>query len=316
MFIRNNIDPNHSLDEWLLAAGLDWKAESSPVIYKAGETAQVSKSHQVLFRSDKPNTVLGIHSQQYKPVQPRDIMSFADKFCQETGVTLHSAGTLQEGKKIWLAADTGGRVSFGGGDEIQNHLFFGTSFDGTTSTPIGPSAYRPVCRNTLMALMSSASMLRISHRSEVNWDRVRIWLKNEKVEFDHFGGLLQALHSIQVTPDQAVAFAKQVAAPSWDGKGKAPRALEKLVTTIANGQGQREAGSNAFGLIQGVSRFVDHDKQARSNDNRMNSAMFGTGGAMKTNAMDILIRDCVRSWGHESELQPVLADTKWEKMAA
>jgi len=316
MFVKNNIDPNHSLDEWLHAAGLDWKAESSTVIYKAGETAQVSTGHQVLFRSDKPSKVLGIHTDKYRPVQPREIMSFADKFCQETGVTLHSAGTLQEGKKIWLAADTGGRVSFGGGDEIQNHLFFGTSFDGTTSTPIGPASYRPTCANVLMALMSSASMLRISHRSEVNWDRVRIWLKNEKVEFDHFGGLLQALHSIQVTPDQAVAFAKQVAAPSWDGKGKAPRALEKLVTTIANGQGQREAGSNAFGLIQGVSRFVDHDKQARSNDNRMNSAMFGTGGAMKTNAMDILIRDCVRTWGHASELQPVLADTKWEKMAA
>nr|WP_279384685.1 DUF932 domain-containing protein [Halomonas lionensis] len=58
----------------------------------------------------------------------------------------------------------------------------------------------------------------------------------------------------------------------YHGEGRGPH----LVT----------AKDTAWGLLNAVTEYVDHDKRARSNDTRMDSAWFGQGAQLKQEALD------------------------------
>jgi hypothetical protein len=42
----------------------------------------------------------------------------------------------------------------------------------------------------------------------------------------------------------------------------------------------------AYGLLNAVTEFVDHERRARSTDHRLDSAWFGQGAALKQKALD------------------------------
>ena len=67
------------------------------------------------------------------------------------------------------------------------------------------------------------------------------------------------------------------------------RALKK-VQTLFEGHGRGAellaAKETAWGLLSAVTEFVDHEKQARSQDNRLDSAWFGQGAALKQRALE------------------------------
>ena len=50
------------------------------------------------------------------------------------------------------------------------------------------------------------------------------------------------------------------------------------------------ANGTAWGLLSAVTEFVDHHKQARSNDNRLDSAWFGQGAQIKQRALDTALQ--------------------------
>ena len=46
------------------------------------------------------------------------------------------------------------------------------------------------------------------------------------------------------------------------------------------------AQNTAWGLLNAVTEFVDHEKRARSTDHRLDSAWFGQGAVLKQKALD------------------------------
>jgi len=94
-----------SLDDMIQAAGFDWTVESSPLFYRAGNEAMIAKERQLFYRSDRPENVLGIMSDQFKPVQPRELLEFMDRFSNETGAYVDTAFTLKGGAKFAVNAD-------------------------------------------------------------------------------------------------------------------------------------------------------------------------------------------------------------------
>ena len=59
---------------------------------------------------------------------------------------------------------------------------------------------------------------------------------------------------------------------------------------LFEGQGRgaemASAKGTAFGLLNAVTEFVDHERRARSADHRLESAWFGQGAALKENALE------------------------------
>jgi phage/plasmid-like protein (TIGR03299 family) len=67
------------------------------------------------------------------------------------------------------------------------------------------------------------------------------------------------------------------------------RAL-KRAQALYDGEGRgaelQSAQGTAWGLLNAVTQYVDHERRARSQDSRIDSAWFGQGAALKQRALD------------------------------
>ena len=316
--IGNQITGNE-LQTWIDQAGFNWTVESSPIFYRTGDQAQVSRKHQVFYRSDKPEVVLGVGSDQFQPSQPRAFLEFLHQFGDETGARLDTAGCLGQGEKFFVLLKTENADSevIPGDGPTEDYILGASANDGSMASTFGPSRTRVVCKNTLqIALAENLDKLRINHRSSIDWPAVRNWLKRESQDFDLYKDLMAALYKVPVSTEQSAEFAKRLVAPTWNDKEKptVPRVLRKYLETLVNGVGQAEAGKTAYGLVQATTRYVDHDKQARTQETRLDSALFGQGQTLKNAALNLVVKQCVEKWGQRDALQPVLAETRFASM--
>ena len=67
------------------------------------------------------------------------------------------------------------------------------------------------------------------------------------------------------------------------------RAMKK-VQALYDGQGKgaelASSAGTAFGLLNAVTEYVDHERRARSLNHRLESAWFGQGAALKQKALE------------------------------
>lgn len=52
----------------------------------------------------------------------------------------------------------------------------------------------------------------------------------------------------------------------------------------------KSSDDTAWGLLNAVTQYVDHERRARTPDNRLDSAWFGQGNALKTKALDSILK--------------------------
>lgn len=163
-----------TLDQWITESGLDWSAQTSPVMFRRADGSVATMgTKQVIYRDDTgaPISVMG---DGYRIVQPRECMEFFRELTEGQGWHLNTAGVLKGGAVFWCMAsrrDVRGDVVRG--DQVRGNLLFATSLDGSTATVVGMTTVRVVCANTLgQALrgrMSGArrgmDAARVTHRS-------------------------------------------------------------------------------------------------------------------------------------------------------
>ena len=85
--------------EALRLAGLDWEVVQEPVCTGYGEPVE---GYRANVRSTD-RRVLGVVSDRYKVVQNVEAFRFTDELLGK-GVRYETAGSLQEGRKVWLLA--------------------------------------------------------------------------------------------------------------------------------------------------------------------------------------------------------------------
>ena len=281
------------LDQWRVEAGLDWTAERNPMYLADGTRV---KGNDLLTRSDN-SFQLGIVTPRYNIVQPSEIIEFYRDLTQEMGYTMETAGSLASGKRIWALARTGESTRIMGQDQVDGYLLLATSFDGTLATSAMHTSVRVVCQNTLYMAIGEAGEngVRIPHRAEFSAESV-------KQELGIYGGVWETFEedanlmaNKKVTKAEAVQFLLDVMYPKGDypdlgaKDGRATKNIMRLINTYESGVGQqtKSAEGTVWGLVNGVTRFVDHESLAHSNDSRLQSAWFGKGKTMKANAYQL-----------------------------
>lgn len=130
-------------------AGLDWRVKSNPIYDVNGKEIPGF----VANTRDSDNSVLGIVSPQYKIVQNSKAFEFTDSLLNE-GVTYETAGSLKNGKTIWLLAKMPQQKILG--DDFDPYICFMNTHDGTGSVKVCMTPIRVVCNNTLNLALSTA----------------------------------------------------------------------------------------------------------------------------------------------------------------
>ncbi len=294
--LGNPLPQNESIEVWQKAAGMDWSIKTGDVLYNVADDdgdLHVKTNHEakVLFRSDTL-APLSVVSQRYKVVQPAQVLEFYRDLVSAGGFELETAGVLKGGKKLWALARTGQEVFLKGNDHVKAYLLLATSCDGTLCTTAKFTSVRVVCNNTLeMATRNSTGAIKVPHSTIFNANDIKrqlglgmnawgAFMESIKTLADRKIHKFEAMnYFVNVLGDAAVPLAEQ---PNQKGLNS----VHALFSGGGMGADFASSSGTAWGLLNAVTQYVDHEKRARSIDHRLDSAWFGSGAAIKAKALE------------------------------
>ena len=135
----------------LRLAGLDWQVLQEPIFTDQGEVITGYKANV----RDSDRRVLGVVSDRYRIVQNQEAFSFTDTLLG-SGVRYETAGSLQDGRRVWLLARLP-REYIISGERISPYLVFSNTHDGSGAVKVALTPVRVVCNNTLNLALQTAN---------------------------------------------------------------------------------------------------------------------------------------------------------------
>ncbi|MCB4797008.1 DUF932 domain-containing protein [Pseudomonas sp. NP21570] len=294
--LGNQLTTQQPLEVWARQAGLDWQIEESPVRFVThpnGNLGQILSypDSKVLYRSDN-QAPLSVVGNRYKVVQPAEILEFYRDLTEVSGFELETAGTLKGGRKMWALARTGQSGTLKGNDQTNAYVLLATACDGSMATTAQFTSIRVVCNNTLaVALSHSAGAVKVRHNTAFDAKAVKKQLGVSVSSWDSFMYRLKTLSERKVKPIEARNYFLRVFTEGQEnGLGKTnERAMGKALALYeGEGMGSHLASSDgtAYGLVNAVTQFVDHERRTKSVDHRLDSAWFGTGASLKSRSLE------------------------------
>lgn len=297
------LSPKQPLEIWQREAGMDWEIQESPVHFKAGAIGHLGSIHsfpeqKVLYRSDT-KAALSVVSNRYQVVQPREVLEFYRDLTEVSGYELETAGVLKGGKKFWALARTGQSAELKGNDQVNGYLLLATSCDGTLATTATPTTVRVVCNNTLSISLNGAThAIKVPHSTRFDAQTVKKQLGIAVSQWDEFMYRMRELAERKVQWPEAMSFFMSVMCDTQVDDPvpdviRSKRALEKI-QNLYEGKGRgsdlESARGTAWGLLNAVTEYVDHERRARSSEYRVDSAWFGQGAQIKQRALNSALR--------------------------
>jgi phage/plasmid-like protein (TIGR03299 family) len=274
---------------------MDWEIRETPVRFITGTAGNLGAiesfpDNKVLFRSDT-NAPLSVVSQRYQVVQPREILEFYRDLTEISGFELETAGILKGGRKFWALARTGQSGTLKGKDVSRGYVLLATACDGTLATTAQFTSIRVVCNNTLaIALGKNDGAVKVPHSTRFDAEAVKKQLGISVSGWKTFMDSMKALSERKMKNAEAQRFFLQVftdAGNSRQGATNESAMAKSLSLYEGRGKGSTlpSAQGTAYGLLNAVTEFVDHERRARSTDYRLDSAWFGQGAAIKERAL-------------------------------
>lgn len=297
--LGNALPPRQPIEVWAQKAGMDWSIREASVRFMTGEAGalgsiQTFADQKVLYRSDT-KAPLSVVSSRYQVVQPQEILEFYRDLTEVSGFELETAGVLKQGRKLWALARTGKEANLRGSDLVRGYVLLATSCDGTLATTATPTTVRVVCNNTLtMALNSATGAIRVPHSTTFDAQEVKRQLGIAVSQWDTFMYRMKMLAERKVRSHEAMNYFLKVLChvdgqPDANQRLTNERALNR-VQELYQGQGQgaelSATSGTAWGLLNAVTQYVDHERRARTQDHRLDSAWFGQGAVLKHRALE------------------------------
>jgi len=294
--LGNRLSAKQSIEVWAQQSGIAFEIKETPVRFmteSAGNLGAIMTfpEQKVLFRSDT-NEPLSVVSQRYQVVQPREILEFYRDLTEISGFELETAGVLKGGRKIWALAKTNQSTTLKGNDTINGYLLLATACDGTLATTAQFTSIRVVCNNTLaVALSNGSGAVKVPHSTSFDPQAVKKQLGISVSAWDSFMYRMKTLSERRVKSHEAMNYFLRVFTdPATTATGLSnERAMKKVLALYeGDGKGAELASSKAtaFGLLNAVTEYVDHQRRARSTDHRLESAWFGQGATLKQKALE------------------------------
>jgi phage/plasmid-like protein (TIGR03299 family) len=145
------VDEAPTSEQALELAGLNWEVLSKEITID-GKIAEGFKAN---VRSTD-NKVLGIVTDKYSIVQNKEAFSFTDKLVGGGDVRYETAGSLREGRVVWMLAQLNRKYDLLG-DDVAPYLCFTNTHDGSGSVKVLMTPVRIVCNNTLNIALNGAT---------------------------------------------------------------------------------------------------------------------------------------------------------------
>lgn len=249
-------------------AGLDWSVEQQPVQTVDGTPL---KGFLANVRSTDKK-VLGVVTNKYKVVQNEEAFAFTDALLGE-GVTYETAGSLQEGRKVWLLAKLPHKYLISG-DEVTPYLVFSNSHDGSGAIKVAMTPVRVVCNNTLnLALAEAKRCWSTIHAGDLagKLQDARQTLLYADTYMQGLAKAFEELRRVKLTDrkvrDYIDILLPELDSPSPQQTKNIMRLRDDMKARYFDAPDLKGVGKNGYRFINAVSDFATHAKPIRMTKN-------------------------------------------------
>lgn len=288
-----------SADEVLSRAGLDWKVGVYPMKLERGGKEEPVHNHRAIVREDS-GIVLGVQSRHWTPIQNADAFRPIDDLVRTGEARYTGGGCIDGGTRVWVRVALKRRGEVVPGDVVRANLIFVNGHDGGCGYRGVEQFERLVCKNGL----TSAESLRMFSRrhspsvtSQAVVVEVRSAMERSLATFDHALASYRALVKKRMTEEAAQAFVRSLFPTPKPEAKIAQRNLDARVDAILRsaltspGHDLPGVAGTAWGLLNGLTHYVDHVRGAEGRDESQSvkQNVLGDGAKLKTNALQRLL---------------------------
>ena len=252
----------------LRLAGLNWKVLQEPVYTENEELIQGYKANV----RDTDRKVLGVVTDRYKVIQNEEAFAFTDTLLGE-GVRYETAGSLQEGRRVWMLARLP-REFIIGGERISPYMVFSNPHDGSGAVKTALTPIRVVCNNTLnLALRTAKRSWSMIHTGDISGKIEEA--KNTLLLADEYmtalGQEFEDLRKIKLSEKQVLDYIKILLPMEENYSLLQKRGVEKLRADMKmryfDAPDLKGVGNNGYRFVNAVSDFATHSTPRRKTAN-------------------------------------------------
>ena len=252
----------------LRLAGLNWKVLQKPVYTENEELVQGYKANV----RDTDRKVLGVVTDRYKVIQNEEAFAFTDTLLGE-GVRYETAGSLQEGRRVWMLARLP-REFIIGGERISPYMVFSNTHDGSGAVKTALTPIRVVCNNTLnLALRTAKRSWSMIHTGDISGKIEEA--KNTLLLADEYmtalGQEFENLRKIKLSEKQVLDYIKILLPMEENYSLLQKRGVEKLRADMKmryfDAPDLKGVGNNGYRFVNAVSDFATHSTPRRKTAN-------------------------------------------------
>jgi phage/plasmid-like protein (TIGR03299 family) len=259
-------------------SGLDWTVHPVPLYTHRTEKikgqeveyAYEVENYKANVRSSD-NSVLGVVTDRYRIVQNAQAFAFTDALIEE-GVVYETAGSLRDGKIIWLLAKMPEVKILK--DKTVPYLVFTNSHDGSGAVKAALTPIRVVCKNTLnFALAGAQRTWSMRHVGDIDYklSEAKRTLELADTYMKKFNKVAEEFSQIKVSDKQVreilnqvipmpITESDKVKTRDVDNVKKMHEAFFNAYNNVTN---IKQFKGTAWGVINAFSDFATHTRPLR-----------------------------------------------------
>ena len=271
-------------------AGCDWTVSKQQMYVMDGIPVTGKKA---LIR-DSDNSVLDIVGDDWNPVQNDEAFEFFHEYCMAGDMEMHTAGSLDNGRNVWVLAKVKESFSILGDDQVDSYLLFSNPHRYGKAIDVRFTPIRVVCNNTLTMSLNAESknQVKLNHRTAFDADMVKQTLGIAHDKFEKYKEVAEFLSSKRYTKESIIEFYDSCFPHTYAGsKGKKVESFDDLTknakqafSVLETQPGANFAEGSFWQAFNSVTFMTDHI-MGRSAESRLNSAWFGANQSRKVKAL-------------------------------
>jgi len=307
--LGTRIERAPSIDEAIVAAGMDWTVSTEPALTTAGEPLPA-----VAIRRDSDRKILGVGGPSWTPLQNRDAFAWFDPFVREGFATLETAGSLRGGEVVWVLAKIAGDplvIVPQSDDRIERFVLLSNAHNGRRAARVGFTPTRVVCANTLAAAHSDAAskLLRVTHHKGIvqSLEQIREVMDIANSEFVATAEEFRRLATCQINADDLRKYVRSVfrgedeetvsrvpeqfraKRRSWSSDRDV--VFDRIVPIFEHGRGNDLPGvrGTLWAAYNAVTEYLTHERgnSRTTDDHRLDSLWFGDAARINRRALSV-----------------------------
>lgn len=299
--VSNDLTPEQMMEK----SGTNWtvhlRSLGADLKQPDGKRVTGTTSDKGLFRQFADGTwdtkALTTTSGKWNPIQNAEAFEFFNDFVGAGHMEMHTAGSLQDGRMVWVLAKVKEAFEVGKGDVVESYLLFTNFHIYGKSDDIRFTGTRVVCNNTLNVALSEKGeqIVKVSHRTKFDAEQVKETLGLAHIKMEGYAEMAKFLAKKKFDKESVAQYFAQVF-PITTIKEQAgisrnaKEALELVDFTAAEEKKRGVSGIagtwwNAFNT---VTYMTDHTL-GNSQDSRLRSAWYGPNRKLKVDALKLAL---------------------------